>query len=117
MTAQLVQFASVEQQIAQNKNLEDLVKLQNQNSEYAAVNYLGHNVQAEIDIADVSEDGASWGYVLDTPANTVDLHVVNSSGMRVYSTEGETELAFDTASNGMLWIIMEIPWSQVATNC
>ena len=40
MTAQLVQFASVEQQIAQNKNLEDLVKLQNQNSEYAAVNYL-----------------------------------------------------------------------------
>ena len=34
MTAQLVQFASVEQQIAQNKNLEDLVKLQNQNSEY-----------------------------------------------------------------------------------
>ena len=90
MTAQLVQFASVEQQIAQNKNLEDLVKLQNQNSEYAAVNYLGHNVQAEIDIADGSEDGASWGYVLDTPANTVDLHVVNSSGMRVYSTEGET---------------------------
>ena len=38
----------------------------------------------------MSEDGASWGYVLDTPANTVDLHVVNSSGMRVYSTEGET---------------------------
>ena len=30
------------------------------------------------------------GVMLDMPANTVDLHVVNSSGMRVYSTEGET---------------------------
>ena len=40
------------------------------------INYLGHNVQAEIDVADVSEDGASWGYVLDMPANTVDLHVI-----------------------------------------
>ncbi len=90
MTSQLVQFANVEQQIAQNKNLEDLVKLQNQNSEYGAVNYIGHEVQAKIDTADVSVNGASWGYLLDFPANSVDLHVVNSDGTRVFSDEGNT---------------------------
>ena len=47
MTEQLVNFANVEQQIAQNKNLEDLVKLQSSNADFGAINFIGREVQID----------------------------------------------------------------------
>ncbi|MBH68628.1 MAG: flagellar biosynthesis protein FlgD [Rhodospirillaceae bacterium] len=90
MTAQLVQFANVEQQIAQNKNLEDLVRLQSSNAEFGAVNFIGRHLQVEGDTTSVGSEGTTWGYLLDTAATSVDLHVVDASGLRIYSQEGET---------------------------
>ena len=46
MTSQLVQFSSVEQQIAMNKNLETLISLQ-QTSQLAATQVLGRTIEVE----------------------------------------------------------------------
>lgn len=90
MTQQLVQFANVEQQIAQNKNLEQLVSLQNANANSAAVAYIGHQVQVEGNTTDVTNEGTSWGYQFETAPESVTLNVLNEAGALVYSTEGET---------------------------
>ena len=45
MTNQLVQFANVEQQIAQNTNLEQMITLLNAQSAASSVSYLGKDVQ------------------------------------------------------------------------
>ena len=90
MTQQLVQFANVEQQIAQNKNLETLVGLQNSNTNSAAVAYIGHEVQVEGNTTDVTTNGTSWGYQFDVVPDNVTLNVLNEAGALVYSEEGET---------------------------
>jgi flagellar basal-body rod modification protein FlgD len=90
MTQQLVQFANVEQQIAQNKNLEKLVNLQNANANSAAVSYIGHQVQVEGNSTHVTADGTTWGYEFDKAPETVTLNVLNAAGAPVYSAEGET---------------------------
>lgn len=89
MTQQLVQFANVEQQIAQNKNLETLVGLQSTNANSAAVNYIGHEVQIEGDTTEVTADGTTWGYELEGVPESVTLNVLDASGALVYSEEGE----------------------------
>ncbi|MDA0342308.1 MAG: flagellar hook assembly protein FlgD [Proteobacteria bacterium] len=90
MTAQLVQFAGVEQQIAQNKNLEALVKSQNTNADAAAVSYIGHEVQVEGNTTDVTSAGTTWGYEFGSVPQTVTLNVLNAAGALVYSETGET---------------------------
>jgi flagellar basal-body rod modification protein FlgD len=90
MTQQLVQFANVEQQIAQNKNLEKLVGLQNTNANSAAVAYIGHQVQVEGNSTDVTNQGTTWGYEFETAPDSVTLNVLNEAGALVYSAEGET---------------------------
>jgi flagellar basal-body rod modification protein FlgD len=44
-TNQLVQFASVEQQVLQNKNLEGLIDLQRQNQTVGALSFMGQTVE------------------------------------------------------------------------
>ena len=88
MTAQLVDFANVEQQIAQNQNLEDLVRLQSNNADFGALNYIGRSVQIEGNETHVGATGTTWGYQIDRLATSVDLHVMNAKGQRVYSETG-----------------------------
>ena len=90
MTQQLVQFANVEQQIAQNKNLETLVGLQNNNANSAAVAYIGHEVQVEGNTTDVTSSGTTWGYEFDAIPEAVTLNVLNEAGALVYTEEGNT---------------------------
>ena len=88
MTAQLVDFANVEQQIAQNQNLEDLVRLQSNNAEFGALNYIGRSIQIEGNETYVTPKGTTWGYQIDRAAASVDLHVMNAKGRSVYSETG-----------------------------
>jgi flagellar basal-body rod modification protein FlgD len=90
MTRQLVEFANVEQQIAQNKNLETLVGLQNDNANSAAVNYIGHEVQVEGNTTNVTAQGTTWGYQFGSVPDSVTLNVLNEAGALVYSEEGST---------------------------
>jgi flagellar basal-body rod modification protein FlgD len=90
MTRQLVEFANVEQQIAQNKNLETLVSLQNDNANSAAVSYIGHEVQVEGNTTNVTAQGTTWGYQFNGVPDNVTLNVLNEAGSLVYSEDGST---------------------------
>jgi len=85
-TQQLVQFSSVEQQIAANKNLEQLITttaLANSNS---AVNYLGKEVEALSNLADLADGAAKWSYTLGADAPTTTFSVIDATGKTVFQT-------------------------------
>ncbi len=91
-TSQIVQFASVEQEIASNTNLERLIALQRSNQAAAAVNYLGKRVEAEGNTTVLTDGYAEWNYGLPENADTVELMVVDELGNQIYHTEGANDL-------------------------
>ncbi|MEO0962032.1 MAG: flagellar hook capping FlgD N-terminal domain-containing protein, partial [Pseudomonadota bacterium] len=64
-TNQLVQFSSVEQNIATNQNLEQLLNLTFANFATDAVGYIGKEVVAESPTAILTNGTANWDYELD----------------------------------------------------
>lgn len=89
-TAQLVQFASVEQQIHQNTNLEKLLKVQENSQVASMVNYLG--TWAEVTGKHlVLEGGAAEAtYTLNANAADTTIAVKDAFGRVVFVTAGET---------------------------
>lgn len=98
-TSQLVQFASVEQQIYSNSHLESLLAAQKGADAAGAVNYLGKTVQVESDTLKLENGSASVGYALTEPAAKTTVTVTDSQGRAVYSTTGET----DKGSHDFVW--------------
>lgn len=90
MTNQLVQFTAVEQQIETNKSLGSLVAAQAANTNAAAVNYIGEHVIFNGNNTNLTDDGASWGYLLESEADSTTINVFNAAGDLVYSEEGQT---------------------------
>ncbi|MDH5771506.1 MAG: flagellar hook assembly protein FlgD [Rhodospirillaceae bacterium] len=88
-TQQLVQFASVEQQIYQNANLEKLVALQNINQVGTLVNYIGTTV--EVTGADLLLENATakFSYTLDETAKSNTISIMNDAGDVVYTMDGQ----------------------------
>ena len=84
-TAQLVQFTSVEQSIATNKNLEQLVALSVTNAFTSTVGYIGKTVTAAGDTAQFSDGSATWNYSLSAPAPETTITIFNSAGIPVHS--------------------------------
>ncbi len=86
MTNQLVQFSSVEQAIATNSNLEELITLTSSQSSDNAVQYIGKEVEALSTARDFKEGGASeWRYSVAEDSPEVTLTIIDSSGASVYS--------------------------------
>ena len=90
-TAQLVRFTQVEQAIASNKHMEELVELYKSGQAHAAVGYIGKMVEGSGSQNQLTADGATWTYTLPTPASEVILLIKNSAGNVVYSQDGETD--------------------------
>jgi flagellar basal-body rod modification protein FlgD len=90
MTNQLVQFTAVEQQIETNKSLASLVSAQAANTNAAAVNYIGEHVIFNGNNTNLTDAGASWGYLLEGEADSTTINVFNAAGDLVYSEEGQT---------------------------
>ncbi|MBL4691828.1 MAG: hypothetical protein JKY92_00665 [Magnetovibrio sp.] len=67
-TQQLVQFASVEQQIYQNANLEKLVSIQKTTQVGSMVGYLGTNIEAKGDSFNLVDGYAKISYDLKDPS-------------------------------------------------
>ena len=92
MTNQLVQFASVEQQIKQTDNLEALIALQQTSADASAVSFIGK--QVSFDGAETHLDGegtpVTWTYTLPKQAATSTLNIVNETGSVVATMPGET---------------------------
>lgn len=98
-TAQLVQFTSVEQAIATNKNLEQLVALSLTNAFTSAVSYIGKTVSAAGTSAQLDGGTATWNYSLDAASPETTITISNSAGLPVYT---ETRSA-GAGNNAFVW--------------
>jgi flagellar basal-body rod modification protein FlgD len=101
---QLVQFSSVEQQIAINKNLEQLLSLESNNVASTAINMIGKMAMAEGDTIGLTDGEAKYAYDLPKNAESVTIAILNEQGQIVYSTPGQTtqgnhEFAWDGESS------------------
>ncbi len=95
-SAQLAQFAAVEQGIKTNKNLESLISMSKTGQVSAAVSYLGKVIEAEGNKAPLANGKAEFSYALDKPAAITSLTIFNDRGRAVFSTAGETSLGTHT---------------------
>ena len=84
-TQQLVQFASVEQQINMNTSLSTLISLQQTQQATSAMSFLGATVVVGGNTAQLANGQATWNYSVSSPA-TATINVSNASGVLVYST-------------------------------
>jgi flagellar basal-body rod modification protein FlgD len=99
MTAQLVQFASVEQQIAMNKNLEQMVSLQQAAQLTAASPMLGQRVEVEGDTVPLQGGSATVRLPPAGNARTARVAVLDSSGR----TLREGQVTLGSTSKDWVW--------------
>ena len=90
-TAQLVRFTQVEQSIAANKHMEELVALFEAGRAHAAVGYIGKTVEGSGGQNQLTADGAVWTYTLPMAAVNSTLAIKNAAGSIVYTAEGEVD--------------------------
>jgi len=101
---QLVDFSGVEQQIAQNENLETLIGLQYGASFGAAAGYLGRDALIAGDAAPLTGGQAEWSYMLPSDAATSTVTITDAAGKVVHTrdgavTAGEHSLVWDGLDN------------------
>ena len=88
-TSQLVQFASVEQTIQSNNNLEALISLTASANAGSSVSYLGKEITIAGDTTNLSAGAAEWHYNLGGSAQQTSIVVEDETGKVVYTTPGE----------------------------
>lgn len=87
-TAQLVQFSGVEQQLKTNEFLEALL-LNTQTSYRAdAVSYIGKQVSASGETAELVDGGAYWAYNADANVANATVSIKDAAGNVVYTETG-----------------------------
>lgn len=87
---QLVQFSSVEQQIASNQSLETILALQTANARMSATDYVGRDVTVSTPLSVLENGAAEWSYSLPRQASTSELMITNESGRVVATLSGQT---------------------------
>lgn len=98
-TSQLVQFASVEQQIYQNSNLEKLVAHEENAQIATLVNYIGKAAEVSGNALPLAEGRAMGTYTLAESAHSTVITISNASGDIVYAQPGET----GAGTHGFRW--------------
>lgn len=98
-TAQLVQFASVEQQIYQNANLEQLLAVERNNQAAAMVSYLGTLAEVSGNTLPLENGYAEASYTLAETAAETTIVVRDASGNVVLTQAGAT----DTGRHAFTW--------------
>jgi flagellar basal-body rod modification protein FlgD len=110
-TQQLVEFASVEQQVDMNTNLQTLISLQQTSEATAAMQFLGTNVTINSSTAALSNatgTPATWSFSVPSPA-TGTITIANSSGQTAYTgtvalNAGNQTYAWNgQGANGVTW--------------
>lgn len=89
-TAQLAQFAAVEQGIQTNANLEQLINLSLANQSLAAVSYLGKYVEAKGSEFALKGGTGAFAYSLPETAETTAIQIRNEAGITVAVKPGNT---------------------------
>lgn len=101
-TQQLVQFANVEQSIAANKNLEQLISLNQSSFAASLVNYIGRTVEANGEMTVLDDGQAKWTYEVPANADKVTLSVTDKDGRVVWTGDGQkTAGSHDFVWNGV----------------
>jgi flagellar basal-body rod modification protein FlgD len=88
-TSQLVQFASVEQQINANENLEKLVGIQNATLAASIIGFVGTDVEADVGDLPLQDSEGKFSYTLDKQAKNVVITVSDADGNLVLTKAGE----------------------------
>jgi flagellar basal-body rod modification protein FlgD len=107
-TTELVQFASVEQQINTNSSLTTLISLQQTQQAAEALNFVGSTVAVSGTTAQLTKGQATWNYSVSQPA-TANISITNSSGRTIYTTSQTVQPGSQTFSwngidnNGTKW--------------
>jgi len=110
-TQQLVEFASVEQQINTNTNLQSLIALQQASEATSALQLVGETVTVNGSTAALSnatDSPATWSISSPSPA-TANVTITNSSGQLAYSgtlslNAGQQSFSWSgQGSNGGTW--------------
>jgi len=97
-TQQLVQFASVEQQLKTNDQLSSLIALQQTTQATQALTFVGKTAVVDGSTATLSNSKATW--VLDVPSTgTMNVSITNSSGQTVFSGSYAVTAGKDQAFN------------------
>jgi flagellar basal-body rod modification protein FlgD len=96
---QLVDFSSVEQQIAQNQNLESLLLLQSAAAQSSSVSYIGRVATAETPQATLQNGSANWEYTLPSDATSSSIIIRDDNDRIVARRDGETS----TGSHDFAW--------------
>ncbi len=89
-TEQLVQFSGVEQAIATNDKLDDLIALQGGNQLSSAVSYIGKGVKADSPMIALQDGQATVIYGLAGNAASTKITLVDEAGRPVRELTGET---------------------------
>ena len=89
-TSQLVQFASVEQSIRINDQLETLIEMQRNDDSATALGYIGHTVEVPGNVVTLKGGHAEIAYILDENARTTAISILDSAGQLVLAANGET---------------------------
>jgi flagellar basal-body rod modification protein FlgD len=101
-TSQLVQFASVEQQIFQNSNLEKLLNLQETSQISQMVDFIGNRIQFSSQKLPVEEGAAEFTYTIPPGTRDATINIANSAGLNVYFADGDTNAGTHTFTwNGL----------------
>jgi flagellar basal-body rod modification protein FlgD len=95
-TNQLVQYASVEQQMETNDVLSDIRDMTSASINTLALSYVGKTVEIDSDYAALQDGQARWNYDLADDAEDVTIKVVDQNGNTVYETDGETDAGVHT---------------------
>ena len=88
-TGQLVQFASVEQQIQTNSQLESMLEAQNASLAAAVVGFIGTTVEADIAKLPLHDGEAQFTYDLSDTASNVIVTITDEQGRIVLNQSGE----------------------------
>ncbi|HVI87734.1 MAG TPA: flagellar hook assembly protein FlgD, partial [Dongiaceae bacterium] len=89
-TNQLVQFSSVEQQINQNKRLDQLINLQSSTNTYAAANFLGREVAVNSDQLALKDGKATFQYTIENQGTKALLRIADAKGNLVAIQEANS---------------------------
>ncbi len=84
-TGQLAQFSSLEQQISTNTKLDTLADSLKQTAITNSFNYIGQSVDLASDTTSLQSGTANWTYALPEEAESVDIKITDSNGVKVYS--------------------------------
>ncbi len=90
-TQQLVQYSQVEQSIAQNEKLDELLLLNVSNLGAQAVSYIGKSAQVLGDVMPLEDGTAKATYSLDKNVTSTTITVKAMDGTIVYTQSGNVE--------------------------